>query len=269
MNKGFTLLELMVVVGIMGLLGTVSVGAYQQMQRGMEERGVKENANRFIDMVFQRSRIDRKPTAVYYWNERVRDETDDDNAIFVGKAVAIRSRGRVSGKKGSVIFDEFGDLEQYDESGAFKEFDSSEPQVRLYKFENGNDVKVYSAQAWMEREKIDSAEFMTADPEGDRTGVTEKRTMYLFGYKVSGGSWNVGDLYGMEFQTFQLPHGYIFGSNLPSTRGGDTMTAGKCLFFSPYGDSSGTIQLYAMRPGSSGNLSPVSIGTTDKPKIEN
>ena len=40
MRRAFTLIELLVVIGIMGLLGTASVGGYQQMRRGMEEQGV-------------------------------------------------------------------------------------------------------------------------------------------------------------------------------------------------------------------------------------
>ena len=47
-RSAFTLIELLMVIMIMGLLGTVTVGGYRAMQRGMEERGVMENANHFI-----------------------------------------------------------------------------------------------------------------------------------------------------------------------------------------------------------------------------
>ena len=64
MKKAFTLVELLVVVGIMGLLGTVSVGGYRAMQRGMADKGVMENVNSFVRAAYQRAQIDRQPTAI-------------------------------------------------------------------------------------------------------------------------------------------------------------------------------------------------------------
>ena len=54
----------------MGLLGTVSVGGYRAMQRGMEERGVMENVNAVIKTAYERAQIDRRPTVMYFWNEK-------------------------------------------------------------------------------------------------------------------------------------------------------------------------------------------------------
>ena len=58
-RRAFTLVELMVVIMIMGILGTVSVGGYRAMQRGIEERGVMQNVNQFIRSAYQRAQIDR------------------------------------------------------------------------------------------------------------------------------------------------------------------------------------------------------------------
>jgi prepilin-type N-terminal cleavage/methylation domain-containing protein len=44
-RKAFTLIELLMVVLIMGILGSITVGGYRAMQRGMEERGVMENVS--------------------------------------------------------------------------------------------------------------------------------------------------------------------------------------------------------------------------------
>ena len=67
MKRAFTLVELLVVIGIMGFLGTVSVGGYRAMQRGMEERGVMQNVNTVVKTAFERAQIDRQPTWIWMW----------------------------------------------------------------------------------------------------------------------------------------------------------------------------------------------------------
>ena len=110
MKKAFTLIELLVVIGIMGLLGTVSVGGYRAMQRGMAERGVLDNVNALVRAAYQRAQIDRQPTAIYFWNETLRAADDDRTEIVVGKAVAIRRQGRITRADGQYLYDEFADL---------------------------------------------------------------------------------------------------------------------------------------------------------------
>ena len=111
-RSAFTLIELLMVIMIMGLLGTVTVGGYRAMQRGMEERGVMENANHFIRAAYRRAQIDRQPVAVYFWNETLREETDTEPMIVVGKAVAVRRAGRISRYVDPYLYDEFGDLDK-------------------------------------------------------------------------------------------------------------------------------------------------------------
>ena len=103
-------MELLVVIAIMGILGTVSVGGYRAMQRGMEDRGVMQNVNQFIRSAYQRAQIDRLPVNVYFWNETLREESDVETAIVVGKAIAVRRSGRFTKVQGSYLYDEFGDL---------------------------------------------------------------------------------------------------------------------------------------------------------------
>ena len=100
------------VVMIMALLGTITVGGYRAMQRGMEERGAMENANHFIRAAYRRAQIDRQPVALWFWNETIREETDTEPMIVVGKAVAVRRAGRVSRYSDLYLFDEFGDLDR-------------------------------------------------------------------------------------------------------------------------------------------------------------
>ena len=81
MKRAFTLLELLVVIGIMGFMGTISVGGYRAMRRGMEERGVMQNVNQFIRSAYQRAQIERQPVAVYFWNETLRGSGDRSDKI--------------------------------------------------------------------------------------------------------------------------------------------------------------------------------------------
>ena len=111
-RSAFTLIELLMVVMIMGILGTVTVGGYRAMQRGMEERGVMENVNHFIRSAYRRAQIDRQPVAVFYWNELLRAETDTESLIVVGKAVAVRRAGRVTSTEKGGLCDEFADLDK-------------------------------------------------------------------------------------------------------------------------------------------------------------
>ena len=110
MRTGFTLIELLVVMAIMGLLGTISVGGYRAMQRGMEDRGAMQNVNQFIRSAYRRAQIDRQPVVIYFWNELLREETENAPRVVVGRAVAVRRSGRISEADGQYLCDEFGDL---------------------------------------------------------------------------------------------------------------------------------------------------------------
>ena len=140
-RRAFTLIELLMVVMIMGLLGTVTVGGYRAMQRGMEERGVMENANHFIRAAYRRAQIDRQPVAVYFWNETLREETDTEPLIVVGRAVAVRRAGRVSRYIDPYLYDEFGDLDK--ERLIESEEDEDAENANSGSTENDNLVPLY------------------------------------------------------------------------------------------------------------------------------
>ena len=154
MKRAFTLLELLVVVAIMGLLGTISVGGYRQMQRGMEERSALETASRFIRMAYQRAQIDRKPTAVYFWNETMREADSEgyENEIVVGKAVAVRQHGRISGLNGGDgLVDEFADLNYtYSTNATGTAGSGAGNTFRLYNFDNPQELKYSVVSAVIE-----------------------------------------------------------------------------------------------------------------------
>ena len=113
MKRGFTLIELMTVVGIMAFLGTAATGGYNALQRGMAERAATDIATKMLAAAKERAIIDRVPTVVYCYNRLLREaDSGDANAVVVGEMVAIRRAGRITRVRGQYLYDEFGDLDR-------------------------------------------------------------------------------------------------------------------------------------------------------------
>lgn len=282
MRKAFTLVELLVVVAIMGLLGTVSVGGYRAMQRGMADKGVMENVNSLVRAAYQRAQIDRQPTAIYFWNETIRESSDTENEIVVGKAVAIRRYGRITQVRSPYLYDEFADLHltyqtDDEESGS----GSDENTMFLYPIDNLADIE---SSAALRRSTVSGKVFKrTMTPlylstangtmEGD-SGTGEIET-YAFELVDEGGvSWEAGMAYGFEFARIELPHNYIFGSSYSTTSKDPVREAGTMVFDVGYNSGNGvqgglgsrtSITVSNLRPGQSGSLSAQTVGQSDNP----
>jgi prepilin-type N-terminal cleavage/methylation domain-containing protein len=277
MKRAFTLVELLVVVGIMGLLGTISVGGYRAMQRGMEERGVMQNVNQFIRSAYQRAQIDRLPVSVYFWNETLQEETDTDPLIVVGKAVAVRRSGRITATSGSYLYDEFGDL-------SFQKLtldeDEDEDSNQSGEANEGNTMYLYNLDdtsgsgSQFRRSVVSSTtkKLRTSEPLlfGDRSVDIE---CYAYTVVEKGEcDWKVGSAYGFEFAELQLPHNFIFGSEKS-----DSMSAPvkeiKKITFRVSGNAgagstdggSGSVKVSSLRPDSSGALAVQEVATSDSP----
>ena len=270
-RKAFTLMELLVVVAIMGLLGTVSVGGYRAMQRGMEERGVMQNVNAFMNAAYQRAQIDRVPVAIYFWNETLRAENEAENTtqITVGRAVAVRRAGRITKVDGNQLVDEFGDLryrrQALDED--MEEFDddnSSDDGIYLYKIGGAGDG-VTDSRCTVRQGTV-PCDITETSPFSD-----ESLPIDAYAYEIlpSGGgvSWRVGDGYGFEFAELQLPKNFIFGSNDPKTSTDDPVQPLAPSFFTPTG--TGNVQLTmtvsCLRPGASGDIEVKKVGESTDP----
>ena len=269
------------VVMIMGLLGTVTVGSYRAMQRGMEERGVMENVNHFIRAAYRRAQIDRQPVAVYFWNETLREETDTEPIIVVGRAVAVRRAGRVSRCFDSWLYDEFGDLEK--DRLVVSADDEDSENANSGSTEKDNLVPLYKMNSRTSngRSLVSQTTKNVTSNNRDQllsSGEAKDISCYAYVLKSAGtaGEWHVGDAYGLEFAEIQLPHGYLFGSSYHE-RPQDKTSAGdyKTMWFdvslnSGDGADQGasgmsTIQVYSLRPGKSGEVEAKPVATTDKP----
>ncbi len=292
MRKAFTLMELMVVVGIMSFLGVAAVGGYNALQRGMAERGATAVATSLLQAAKERAMIDRVPTVVYCYNRLVRAATDDENAIVVGEAVAVRRAGRVTWARGDLIADEFADLaSSYDVVP--DESDAKERKgMKLWRFDDDRisdmrysvvadavvmldgDVGGTTYRGWALDPTADESSTLvngqTVSGDGDMTDFRFKNTgsgegeLHIQAYafanlkssKYEPSAWTVGDGYGFEFANVQLPNDFVFGGgNVPSQVGDVSFV--KALYFDP--DQSGSddsVDIYFCRPDSGGNPKP-------------
>ena len=278
-KRGFTLVELILVMAIMGLLGTISVGGYRAMQRGMEERGALQNANEFIRSAYQRAQIDRQPVNVYFWNELLREKTEDDTPIVVGKAVAVRRAGRLSDVTSAYLYDEFGDLGYYTSSTSDDDDESSSEGT----VEKGDDMFLYrikSTESKMERSIVSQSARHRGDSNERLLESGASGNIASFAFIVINAnnvSWERGDAYGFEFAEIQLPHNFIFGSDsdCPRDSANSIKEIGTIMRFraganSGSGATSGisgasTITISNIRPSKKGTLKAQTVGNTKSP----
>lgn len=274
MKRGFTLMELLVVIGIMALMGSVTVAGYRQMKRGMEERSVMQNANQFIRSAYQRAQIDRQPVAIYFWNETLQEETSDTPVVVVGRAVAVRRAGRITSVQGEKLCDEFGDLRfnsnmlDDDEEGVMQSSTSDGAGINFYQL-NGNEGNNAAKSIVYET----TVPYSVNEPLV--LGGTAEFDLYAFELKDRGNvSWAVGDAYGFEFAEITLPHGYIFGTDFSKSLS-SPVTGNKVIRFKVSANSgdgamsgesgASTIQISSLRPDNTGAYSAQKVGTTQKP----
>ena len=278
MNRGaFTLLELLVVMAIMGILGTASVTSYRTMRQGLEESSVLRNTSQFVRLAYQRSKIDRVPVNVYFWNETISEEDETKDAKFVveGRAVAVRRLGRISTVEGQKLVDEFGDLEVYgvtDDEGNLDPGDSSyqsDSGMYLYQINGREQTFKRSVVSRSTMQYVSENIRLISDPDWQPTEDGGNRiTAYAFYLqKPNGVTWKKGDAYGLEFADFGLPYGYIFGNSY-SQSASSPVSEIKVMNFNPLSGNDGgseTVTVSAMRPNAQGVMSVATLDSTTPP----
>ncbi len=261
-RRGFTLVELIVVIGLMGLLATISIGGYFAASRGMAIRGVVQDTASLIRQAQQTCLIDQVPTAVLFLNRRLNTKAQEGEAF--GTAIAIKMVGRVSyiaergGKTsqgdaisvggGALLIDEFADWNQSYSVDASD--NSKQRSIRLYRMFSGEDgvgslgkglTECCSLMcAWVGYKDFDSDYMITAGSKvvdwcaanGKEYG--DNQTFSGVGYRNANSfrwglpfhpdngsylqpkDWRIGDAYGIEIASLDLPKHYIFGSTVPN-----------------------------------------------------
>ena len=245
-RRAFTLVELMVVVGLMAMLGTVSVAGYFSAVRGMADRGAMQDTISLIRLAQQVCLIDQTPTAVLFYNRQTQVEgsdvsSEEAQATSVGTAIAIKMAGRISYVYDDIIVDEFADWNQsYPVTGS-----SSDSGIRFYRMAELDKVKqgidkcsslmnsyvekvatgafrneymisagkqVYNWCTLYKKDGADNKEFSGIAYENGndcRWGLRFKNQ--------NGIKWKIGDAYGVEIGSLDLPRGYIFGTKEPNS----------------------------------------------------
>ena len=262
-RAAFTLVELLVVIGLMAMLGTISVSGYFAAQRGMTDRGAKQDAMSIIRLAMQTCLIDQTPTAVLFYNRRTEGTsgtsssgemiaTGDEKGAVAGVAIAIKMAGRISyidrGK--NLLVDEFADWNQSyppkSGSGGSSGSSGNSGGIRFYrmadidKVEQGIDRCSSTMNSYVESVELED-EFMisagrkvstwrneykkTASDNREFSGVSydnANSVRWGLGFNsrnsgVTASEWRIGDAYGVEISSLQLPKGYIFGSSEPNS----------------------------------------------------
>lgn len=259
MKRGFTLVELLVVIGIMGMLATVSIGGYSAVTRGMAERGAIDAAAGAAEIAFQRAKIDRTRTYLYLFNEVLRLDSEDNVGLVSGVAVAVRPVGRFTRVSGSEFYDEFGDLnqsysalEEESRDASASEKEQSAASVTIYNLRTRETSTV--------REGVYRSPTVAEPDLEDANGKTRDLCAYGF-KKISGASFEVGDAYGQEFAVMRLPPGYVFSSSVTMASSSDL---GRKLVdvreILPTHGSAPSIEVFSRRPDGSFK----SVGSTSQ-----
>ena len=268
MSRAFTLLELMVVVGIMAFLGIASASSYNALRQGMAERSAVDAASAVLRAAKERALVDRVPTVVFCWNRCFREADSSPggaDAIVAGEMVAVRRSGRITRVVGNLLFDEFGDLERsydtYDDPGKL----GNRKGFRLwYISENGGGSMRYSTVSdGVFDGSVDGWSFMPlADGTGSSpTNIRIRACAFLRKSDQGGPNWTVGTAYGLEFQRLRLPDGFVFGSGSPPTSS-DVVKEVKSITFDPGGlVGNGNVDISFFRAGQDGNPDPSSRRT--------
>ena len=236
-RAAFTLVELIVVVGLMAMLGTISVTGYFAAARGMTERAAMQDTISLIRQAMQVCLIDQTPTAVLFYNRQTQAEQEgggDRGATSAGTAVAIKMAGRLSYVSGDILVDEFADWNQsYPVTTS-----SDDAGVPFYRMANlAGEVKggIDKCRSFVDTAVVPVSfdnEYMIAygGQVQNFCEVYKKRgkdnqkfsdTSYYngnnqrWGHRIKQGnglSWKVGDPYGVEIASLQLPNGFVYGS---------------------------------------------------------
>ena len=235
-GKGFTILELLIVVSLLVVMGFVSVTSYFSAVSGMTRRSTRENTARLVQMAQQRAATDHIRTAVFFYNQLLRTHSADQNAYVVGHAVAIRAMGRFSAvmRHGETLclVDEFADLDKGRKSVKLGTTNADQATIEaasgrdtIYCLtSSGTKVEVSQVRNYaISRERTFSGlyESFLCHPDAvlndGSTVPPNAGRIPAYYFLLSGGysGWHAGNEYFQEIASLTLPENYIYGTAIP------------------------------------------------------
>lgn len=255
MKRAFTLLELLLVVGLMSMLGVAAAAGYGALNSGMKDRGTCDAASAVFRAARERADVDRRPTIVFCYNRCIKEPTDDGEAgVVVGMMTAVRQCGRITWKSGNLLYDEFNLDVDAKESVSDEAFLKGERGHRLFKYDGSSSDMKYSIIAdefFRDENGVDLTMFSGVN--GGSVTNLPMNAFYDLGRSDRQASWKIGDGYGFEFLEIQLPKGYVFGTSIPRTKGQVALV--EKANFKPGDNSSKSVEIYLTRPDAQGYAS--------------
>ena len=258
-RSGFTILELIAVIGIIAVIGTAVIGGFSGMMKGVARRSAIDSVRRSLNLARQEACVDGNDTYLY--------PVDVNRYAIVRKAGTI---SKVTGKPSSLnnlnlgdgitwIQDDFADL-----SG------STEAFVAAY----GNGVSTENdALEAMFKDYAGSMVFDMKDGVYATVGYPPFRDAnidaWVFGVKNAGSSFKATHDYGWVTHPIQsLPEGYVFQGTYNTSDGSYKATHGLCVHFLPDGTAARAVTLTLQRP-EDGSEIPLKIEMSGKIKEGN
>lgn len=230
-KRAFTLVELLVVVGILAAMATLSIGSYFGVVRGMADRGAVAAATSILSIAEARACLDLTPTMVFFYNDLVQREDDSEGTDFVaaGFAIAVRRAGRLTGVDKPYLLDEFADLNDTYDLAENRNKLTRGDSFRLYRMDYSKKDMEYSlvystVVEYQIGMNLDSQYLVEKPVARDFKKQSDNRKedvneLLAYAFKDTGRGesvdWKVGDAYGYEFARIQLPNNYIFGNVAP------------------------------------------------------
>lgn len=255
-REGFTILELIAVIGIIAVIGTAVIGGFSGMMKGVARRSVVDSVRRALNLARQEACVDGNDTYLY--------PVDVNRYAIVRKAGTITGTGTGSRKVtlegvapfetsiaggGKWILDEFADLSGSTETFVVDQNLNQGDLIEAFKDYGGSmvfDMKdgVYATVAF--------SPFRDKDND-----------VWVFGIHGTT-SFDKGHDYGWVTHPIQsLPEGYVFKGTYNTSDGSYKSKHGICVHFQSDGTAEEDVTLTLERPEDGTEL-PVTIHKSGK-----
>jgi prepilin-type N-terminal cleavage/methylation domain-containing protein len=214
--RGFSLMELLAVMAIMGILATVAVTGYFSAVRGMARRRAVSNLVATLQQARQRACIDGVRTAVVCYNIK-NDASSSELKTVTPAYVICKALGRITFNDSGKIGDEFTPLNKI--FGATSTNSSSISQNSF----GSRRIYNISRTGWTDVENTVQEGAYADDLMSGITGENfqpSPKLLWCF-IKSSGGSdtagWQLGDLYGIESSPVAMMPKMVYFGDLGAT----------------------------------------------------